>query len=68
MARKSTMSAAEYRALTGAKERPAKMEPQKSTATPTEIKMLQNEVKALWTAHSELLVELNKLKGEGDEP
>ena len=62
MARKNTMTAAEYRAISGSKELPSKMQPQKSTKTPTEVKMLQSEVAALWTAHSELLCEFNKLK------
>lgn len=61
MARKNTMTPAEYRAM-AAKDRPAKMEPQKATKTPTEIKMLQSEVAALWKAHTELLCEINKLK------
>lgn len=46
---------------------PSKMKPQKKDPTPAEIKMLQNEVKALWEAHSHLLIELNRLKDEQND-
>ncbi len=40
------------------------MEPKKDASVNTEIKMLKNEVAALWKAHTELLVLYNKLEQE----
>ena len=46
------------------KKVPSRMEPQKDASVNTEIKMLKNEVAALWKAHTELLVLYNKFKQE----
>lgn len=63
---KTTLSKAEYAQLTS-KKRPSKMQPMADKKPQTEIKMLQNEVKALWEAHSHLLIELNRLKAEQND-
>lgn len=57
---KTTITKSEYAQLTG-KKIPSKMKPKPDKKPQTEIKMLQNEVAALWKAHTELLVLYNNI-------
>lgn len=60
---KTTITKEEYKKL-NTKKVPSRMEPKKDASVNTEIKMLKNEVAALWKAHTELLVLYNKLEQE----
>jgi len=72
MASKATISAADAERLGigkaqrsskgSSRGRPAKMEPMGATQDITRIKQNEREIKALWTAYSELLCDFNKLK------
>ena len=70
MAKKQTMTPAEYRASQGTstyslkKSTPAKMEPMKDPSLEGRVKQLERELKALWNAHTLLQTDLNKLSGK----
>jgi len=65
MAKRPTITKSELAALTGVKPpRPAKATPQPAAGLDGRVKQLEREIAALWTAHTELQCELNRLRGQ----